>query len=41
MDTINYQTIIRFFKNECTEEERLLIMQWVNESKEHAEKFFK
>lgn len=41
MDTINYQTIIRFFKNECTEEERLLIMQWVNESKEHAEQFFK
>lgn len=41
MNTINYHTIVRFFKNECTEEERLLIIQWVNESKEHAEWFFK
>ena len=37
MNKVNYNTIIRFFKNECSEEERLLIIKWVNESQEHAE----
>lgn len=41
MNRIHYSTIIRFFKNECSEEERLHIIQWVNESPEHAEQFFK
>lgn len=39
MNKVNYNTIIRFFKNECSEEERLLIIKWVNESQEHAEQF--
>ena len=41
MNKVNYNTIIRFFKNECSEEERLLIIKWVNESQEHAEQFFR
>ena len=39
MNKVNYNTIIRFFKNECSEEERLLIIKWVNESQEHAEQY--
>ena len=41
MNKVIYNTIIRFFKNECSEEERLLIIKWVNESQEHAEQFFR
>ena len=41
MNKVNYNTIIRFFKNDCSEEERLLIIKWVNESQEHAEQFFR
>ena len=26
---------MRFFRNECTPEERRAVMQWVNESEEH------
>lgn len=32
---------MRFFRNECTPEERRAIMQWVNQSEEHKLFFFK
>ena len=38
---ISYETIMRFFRNECTPEERRAVMQWVNESEEHKAFFFK
>lgn len=38
---IDTHTVIRFFNQECSPEERLRVMSWVNESKEHAEQFFR
>lgn len=38
---ISYETIMHFFRNECTPEERRAVMQWVNESEEHKAFFFK
>lgn len=37
---VNYETIMRFFRNECTPEERQAVMRWVNESEEHKSFFF-
>ena len=38
---VSYETIMRFFRNECTPEEKQAVMQWVNESEEHKAFFFK
>lgn len=38
---VNYETIMRFFRDECTPEEKRAVMKWVNESKEHESLFFK
>lgn len=40
MGKIGYSEIIRFFENQCTEEERETIIRWINESDEHARLFF-
>ena len=37
---VSYETIMRFFRNECTPEERQAVMHWVNESEEHKSFFF-
>ena len=37
---VSYETIMRFFRNECTPEERQAVMHWVNESEEHKNFFF-
>lgn len=41
MDKIDYELLIRFYKKDCSEEERQLVMKWVNRSPENAEQFFK
>ena len=38
---VSYETIMRFFRNECTPEEKQAVMQWVNKSEEHKAFFFK
>lgn len=38
---VNYETIMRFFRDECTPEEKRAVMKWVNQSKEHETLFFK
>lgn len=36
---VNYETFMRFFRNECTPEEQQAVMRWVNESEEHKNSF--
>ena len=38
---VNYETFMRFFRNECTPEEQQAVMRWVNESEEHKKFFFR
>lgn len=38
---VSYETIMRFFRNECTPEERQVVMRWVNESEGHKNFFFR
>ena len=40
MKKTGYREIVRFFDNECSEDERQAIIRWVNESDEHARLFF-
>lgn len=40
MKRTGYREIVRFFDNECSEDERQAIIRWVNESDEHARLFF-
>ena len=40
MRNVNYETIVRYFKQECTPDEKLQIIRWANESKEHARQLF-
>lgn len=38
---IDYDILIRFYQQKCTEEERRKVMRWVNASSENAALFFK
>lgn len=41
MNTLDTNTIIRFFNGECSENERLQVMEWVNASEQNAAQFFR